>query len=284
MTDERTAYGAPLDPEDAALLAALRARGLNELADMALHCIGESYGHAPTALREFEAALPPLLPAPAPEPCAMAFTHYALTPGVECPSCRFIAPELPPENEELVSWPRALAAAAAVPRKGAMTSERIALLRLHQRSMALDEPDPMVPVTSADLLALLDAAERVVGQDARAAERAKRQERRAERATKNAAKRSAEWTEIRQRDAENEAQRKLAEARCGELGPAFSDEFRRNRLVTHSAMKADPCDFAPEDAVKWFSDRGVVVEVAVDPTKENSLLISPRRLIGGGHG
>jgi len=52
MTDERTAGGAPLDPGEAALLAALRARGLNELADMALHCFAESYGHAPTALRE----------------------------------------------------------------------------------------------------------------------------------------------------------------------------------------------------------------------------------------
>jgi hypothetical protein len=104
---ERTAYGAPLDAEEAALLAALRARGLNELAEMALHCFGESYGHAPTALRELQA--PPL-----------AARHRALT------------------------------------------VERIALLRLHQRNMALDEPDPMVPVTSADLLALLDAAERSV--------------------------------------------------------------------------------------------------------------------------
>jgi hypothetical protein len=52
MTNERTAGGAPLDPDEAALLAALRARGLNELAEMALFCFGESYGHAPTALRE----------------------------------------------------------------------------------------------------------------------------------------------------------------------------------------------------------------------------------------
>ncbi len=90
--DERTAYGAPLDPEEAALLAALRARGLNEIAEMALHCFGESYGHAPTALRELEASSP----SPSPSPCAMAFTHYALTPGVECPSCHFRAPELLP--------------------------------------------------------------------------------------------------------------------------------------------------------------------------------------------
>jgi hypothetical protein len=55
MIDERTAGGAPLDPEEAALLAALRARGLNELAEMALWCFGESYGHAPTALRELRA-------------------------------------------------------------------------------------------------------------------------------------------------------------------------------------------------------------------------------------
>jgi hypothetical protein len=41
-----------------------------------------------------------------------------------------------------------------------LTLKRIALLRLNQRNMALDDPDPMVPVTSRDLLRLLDAAER----------------------------------------------------------------------------------------------------------------------------
>ncbi len=83
VTDERTAYGSPLDPEEAALLAALRARGLNELAEMALHCFGESYGHAGTALREFEAA-----PQPA---CSLGAAHDCLMPGVQCPGCYFIA-------------------------------------------------------------------------------------------------------------------------------------------------------------------------------------------------
>ena len=89
MTDERAAGGAALDPEEAALLAALRARGLNELAEMALFCFGESYGHAGTALREFEAAPPPA--------CSLGLAHASLTPGAQCPSCQFIAPELPPE-------------------------------------------------------------------------------------------------------------------------------------------------------------------------------------------
>jgi hypothetical protein len=89
MAEERTAYGAPLDPEEAALLAALRARGLNELAEMALWCIGESYGHAGTALREFEAA-----PAPA---CSLGAAHVNLRAGAQCPACYFIAPALPPE-------------------------------------------------------------------------------------------------------------------------------------------------------------------------------------------
>lgn len=64
------------------------------------------------------------------------------------------------EQDEVVSFPKALAQAASVPGTGPLTAERIALLRLYQRSLAVDEPDPMVPVTSADLLALLDAAER----------------------------------------------------------------------------------------------------------------------------
>jgi hypothetical protein len=51
-----------------------------------------------------------------------------------------------------------------------LSLERIQLLRLQQRNMALDEPDPMVPVTSDDLLALLDAAERLARQEAYAAE------------------------------------------------------------------------------------------------------------------
>jgi hypothetical protein len=89
LTNERTAGGAPLDPEEAALLAALRARGLNELAEMALHCFGESYGNAGTALREFEAAPPPT--------CSLGLAHVSLTPGAQCPSCFFIAPKLPPE-------------------------------------------------------------------------------------------------------------------------------------------------------------------------------------------
>jgi hypothetical protein len=55
VTDERDRYGAPLDAEEAALIAALRARGLNELAQMALYCFGQSYGHAPTALAQLEA-------------------------------------------------------------------------------------------------------------------------------------------------------------------------------------------------------------------------------------
>lgn len=83
MTNERTAYGAPLDPQEAALLAALRARGLNELAEMALYCFGESYGHAPTALREFEAA-----PARSPTGASLA-EHYGPV-GAEPNRCNWM--------------------------------------------------------------------------------------------------------------------------------------------------------------------------------------------------
>lgn len=54
--DERTSGGAPLDPDEAELLAALRARGMNELAKMALYCFGDACGHASTALKELNAA------------------------------------------------------------------------------------------------------------------------------------------------------------------------------------------------------------------------------------
>jgi hypothetical protein len=56
MTDERTSTGAPLDAAEAALLAALRAQGLHQLAAMALFCFGESRGDAEAALKELKAA------------------------------------------------------------------------------------------------------------------------------------------------------------------------------------------------------------------------------------
>lgn len=54
MTKERDRYGAPLDPEEAALLAALRARGLNGLAEMALHCFSDGHRPSKEALAELE--------------------------------------------------------------------------------------------------------------------------------------------------------------------------------------------------------------------------------------
>lgn len=55
MSEERARGGAPLDPEEAALLSALRARGLVELAEMALYSLGDSVGNAAAALREMQA-------------------------------------------------------------------------------------------------------------------------------------------------------------------------------------------------------------------------------------
>jgi len=91
MTEERTIGGAPLDPPEAALLAALRARGLHALAEIAMLAFNDDRGDAAQALAELTAwskegtcqqcaeALAPRAPddQSARSPCACAVAAYA---------------------------------------------------------------------------------------------------------------------------------------------------------------------------------------------------------------